>query len=87
MAHRGEQTNGRHYAQARGFNRLKPAKTKEEEDAEKVLRDFEAGKYGPPVEEPVKEPVKTKDPYEGLDEVEKKEMQRREAIRKAVGGR
>ena len=48
MAHRGEKTNGRHYAQARGFSRLQPVKTEEEKRAEQVLKDFEAGKYGPP---------------------------------------
>lgn len=71
----------------RGFSRLRPAKTEEEERAEQALKDFEAGKYGPPVKEEEKPKPKEKDPYEGLDEEEKKEMRRREAIRKAVGGK
>ena len=42
-----------------GFKRLRPAKTQEEIDAEKVLADVEAGKYGPPVKEkPKEEPTK-----------------------------
>ena len=35
------------HAKPRGFDKLKPVKTEEELKAEKVLRDFEAGQYGP----------------------------------------
>ena len=50
-----------------GFKRLRPAKTQEELDAEKVLADFEAGKHGATKEEPpVKPPTQPAKPV--LDE-------------------
>ena len=39
-----------------GFNRLRPKKSKEEDEAEKVLRDFESGKYGGKAPDPKEEP-------------------------------
>ena len=40
------------HAKPRGFDKLKPVKTEEELKAEQVLRDFDAGKYGPKVPPP-----------------------------------
>ena len=48
----------------RGFSRLRPAKTEEEERAEQALKDFEAGKYGPPVKEEEKPKPKPKEEEE-----------------------
>ena len=91
MAHLGEKTNGTHYA--RGFKKLRTAKSEEDLKAEQALRDFESGKYGPnapetkPEKPPKPVPPPRPDPYEGLSEEEKAELKRRERVRKATGGR
>ena len=88
---------------ARGFTKLQPKKTKEEDAAAKVLRDFEEGKYGPPPppETKPKPPEKPTPPPKpgkptppskphpsGLtDPDEIAEWERRERIRKITGGK
>ena len=72
-----------HGKHARGFEKLRPHKTEEEEKAEQVLRDYEAGKYGPPVKEEEK-PKPAAPPVEEDKDIAA-EKKRRRAIRKAMG--
>ena len=77
----------------RGFDRLRPKKSKEETDAEKVLRDFEAGKYGPKVQpaDPYEKPkpdAKPAPPPETPEEKEiRLEQERRDRVIKATRGK
>ena len=76
-------------ANKRGFAKLRP---EEEDEAAKVLREFEAGKYGPKVEE--KEPLPpakqapTSPPVEDPDEkLIQEELRRKRGYKKLAPGK
>jgi hypothetical protein len=68
-----------------GFKKLRPAKTQEELDAEKVLAEFEAGKYGKnaPAEKPASPPPPVEDPDEKLIQ---EELRRKKGYKKLAPG-
>jgi hypothetical protein len=73
-----------HRKSKNGFAKLRP----EDEEAEKVLREFEAGKYGPKVEEKEPLPPAKKAPEpdltEDLDPVIREEARRKKGYKKLV---